>query len=122
MSTKANTHELLDPNNKSALRPYYPYKERIITTRLGYNIEIRDDTGAWLKEIIWADDNGQSSLIKTDMFFTGQSEIDQITSAFLHHMLTRYMGTTIKHYAKGIELFTSEIIQGKGIEDALNGV
>lgn len=54
------------------------------------------------------------------MFFTGQADIDQITSALLHHLLTRYLGGTIQNYAKGVELFTSEVIQGKGIEESLN--
>jgi len=125
MAIKENTHKVIDyqqllPINSETTASAFPYKDRSITTRLGYKIEVKDDSGAWLQKIIWTDDNGSASLIKTDMFFTGQADIDQITSAFLHHLLIRYLGGSIQNYAQGVELFTSEIIQGKGIEDALN--
>lgn len=120
MEIKVDTKQLLPASNESLVFPDFPYKDRFIKTRLGYNIEVRNNTGTWLKEIIWTDDNGSSSLIKTDMFFTGQAEIDLIISDFLRHLLTRYMGSTVINYARGIELFTSEIIQGKDLKDSLN--
>jgi len=52
MTLKANTHQLMDAKqllpapNENVLFPDFPYKERIITTRLGYKIEVRDATMA----------------------------------------------------------------------------
>ena len=113
--------ELSPSQSEVTLIQYLPYDERFIINRLGYTVEIRDHTGAWLKQVIWPDDNGgRVALIKTDLFFTGEQDIDNITSAFLYHLLTQYIGTTVQCYARGIELFTSEIIQGKAIEEALN--
>jgi len=126
MAIKKNTHKVIDSqqllpvHSEATLNSSFPYKDRSITTRLGYKIEVKDDSGAWLKKIIWTDDNGSARLIKTAMFFTGQADIDQITSALLHHLLTRYLGKTIQYYANGIELFTSEVIQGKGVKEAIN--
>lgn len=117
----ADTRESLSSQSERTLIQYIPYDERFITNRLGYKVEIRDHTGAWLKKIIWPDDNvGRVVLIKTDLFFTGKPDIDNVTSPFLFRLLTQYLGTTIQSYAKGIELFTSEIIQGKDVEKALN--
>jgi integrase len=116
-----DTKELPPSQSERTLIQHIPYDERFISNRLGYTVEVRDYAGAWLKEIIWPDDKGgRVALIKTDLFFTGEPDIDNITSAFLYHLLTQYIGTTVQLYAKGIELFTSEIIQGKDVEEALN--
>ena len=102
------------------LFPVAPYDERYITSRYGYQVEIKDTSGTWLKEIIWPDDVGAVTRIQTGRFFTGIPEIDRITSAFLYFLLKHYDGKSINHYGKGVELYTSEIIQGRDIEEALN--
>ncbi|WP_051221771.1 site-specific integrase [Neptunomonas japonica] len=109
---------LHNDSRQDYLQPVSPESERYMSSRHEYRIEIKDYSGSWLKEIQWPDDNGRVTRVKTTPFFTGDEELDRITSAMLFHMLQHYMPSSVNYYGEGIELITSRVIQGESIVDA----
>ncbi|WP_261844260.1 hypothetical protein [Aliamphritea ceti] len=93
--------------------------DRYMTSRHGYQMEIKDASGTWLSNLQWPDDNGVVVNIDTSPFFTGVSELDSITSSFLKYLLQHYIAGSINQYAEGIDLITSRVLQGKDITSAI---
>ena len=103
-----------------------PHEQRVIESRLGYEVEVKDKTGNWLQQIIIPDDIGKVNIINTNSFFTGNINFDEVTSSLLSYLIKRYMGGTICEYEKGIDVVTSHIKQGinlqRSIEISLSSV
>lgn len=113
-----NTIELELVESDGQLQQVVPHNYRFIKSRLGYDIEIRDESGAWLREIRLPDDIGRTYTLDTSSIFTGVSKFDEILSTLSSYLIQNYMAGTIKEYFAGISIVTSYFLQDNNLKNS----
>lgn len=113
-----NTIELELVESDGQFQQVVPHNYRFIKSRLGYDIEIRDESGVWLREIRLPDDIGRTYTLDTSSIFTGVSKFDEILSTLSSYLIQNYMAGTIKEYFAGISIVTSYLLQDNNLKSS----
>ena len=114
-----NADASVDATDKPYLSIAIPESERIISTRLNYRVEIKDDVGNWLDEIVFPDDTGSIVKLHSKRFFTGNNDIDDTIESFLLWSFRHYHTKTLIQLESVLERFQGCYLQSKGINKAL---
>ncbi|WP_420600320.1 hypothetical protein [Neptuniibacter sp.] len=91
-----------------------PRSERYLHCRLGYEIEIKDELGEWVNDIVVPDDNGKSHHFYTSNLFTDNHELNQILDSFLKRAFKIYMPNSMGMIQKGLEEFARAYAEKNG--------
>lgn len=91
-----------------------PRSERYLRCRLGYEIEIKDDTGEWASHIIIPDDNGKVHHFYTSDLFTNNPEVDLVIDAFIKKALGIYMPNCFYMIQEALEHFSKAYVDKGG--------
>lgn len=96
-----------------------PESERIVSTRFNYRVEIKDETGNWLDEIVFPDDTGSVVKLSSKRFFTGNNDIDDTIESFLLWSFRHYSPRTLFHLQSTLEKFQGIYLQSNDINKTL---
>lgn len=120
MEEQSKYTDLIFIEKGSELLSVVPDEQRFLYSRLGYKMEVKREDGEWLNEIIWLDDIGKATIIRTENWFTLDVELNEVLSMMLSQLLANYLGSTINSYGKAIGYFTSNFTDKNKIENAFN--
>lgn len=119
MNKRPSTEDSESAADKPCLSITIPECERIISTRFNYRVEIKDESGNWLDEIVFPDDTGSVARLRSKRFFTGNNDIDDTIESFLIWSFRHYSTKTLFPLEGILENFQSCYHQSKDINKAL---
>ncbi|UUO24653.1 site-specific integrase [Colwellia sp. M166] len=94
-------------------------EERTFTSRLGYKVELLDESGEFNSSVKLADDTSGVSYLYFDGFSSLESELKEHLKNFYIYLLPRYLPGTMRHYHDAIKLVISAVGEGEILEGAI---
>ena len=84
-------------NNDGTVTTFIPESERIITNRLGYKVNIKDEKGRWLDKISMVDDNGETIHTRklAEVVSTQNEHLNAIIDSFIARSFSWYLPRTL---------------------------
>jgi hypothetical protein len=95
-------------------------KKRKQTSRLGHEIELFDENGEWLSEVIIPDDTSNVYHLDMTKLITKDAELNIMIRSFVLYLLPRYVPGTVYLYYKTLVYICKSIGGRKSLQSILN--
>jgi integrase len=96
-----------------------PIDERTFTIRLGYKVELLDESGEFNSSVGLPDDTGGVRFLNFDGFSSLEPELKEHLKNFYIYLLPRYLPGTMRTYHDAIKLVVTAVGEGKILEGAI---
>lgn len=103
--------------NESLLAP----QERIVKNRLGYKVELFDETGEFNNVVKLPDDTSQVFYLYFNTINELAFELKEHFKGYYTYLLPRYLPSSIRGYHNAITCIAENIVNGKTFDEAIDG-
>lgn len=95
---------------------------RYVKSRLGYDIEVLDQDGGFLKVIKLPDDNNDFVYLQPEYLNFLDSDLKEIAVSYLRYVLERYLSSTVKVKVGFVDLLAREVTNGVKLDEFLDAL
>lgn len=97
-------------------------EERIVRSRLGYNVELYDETGEFNGVVLLPDDT--SAVVRLHFASINELgfELKEILKGYYAYLLPRYLPSSMRVYHDAIACLSENIVIGKTVDEAIDEV
>ncbi|WP_143485935.1 hypothetical protein [Pseudomonas sp. PA15(2017)] len=95
---------------------------RYVKSRLGYDIEVLDKDGGFLKVIKLPDDNNDFVYLQPEYLNFLDNDLKEIAVSYLRYVLERYLSSTVRKKFGFVDLLAREVTNGVELDEFLDAL